>query len=126
MWVILGFFVPFYNLIHPYLVVREIWRAGNLKVEATPGIQRSTGSGILIFWWILSLLSFTLIALTVFFNVTASSLSEFRFGGLMYLIAYLINAVAAGFTILIINKTDQLQEASFEQQQVIRRTKPIL
>ena len=125
MWVILGFFVPFYNLIHPYLVIKEIWRVSNLQVETPPGMQRSTGSGILIFWWFVSLLSFALIGISVFFSSSASSLNEFRFGGLMYLIAYLINAVAAGFTILIINKTNQLQETTFEQQQVIRRTKPI-
>jgi hypothetical protein len=52
-WAVGLFFFPFLNLVSPYLVVREIWKASGFAAGRSTGDSwRSSPSSLLIpFWW---------------------------------------------------------------------------
>jgi hypothetical protein len=53
-WAVGGFFVPFLNLVRPYQVVQEVWRASD--PEADPGDHVSwrlpRSSPLILVWWV--------------------------------------------------------------------------
>jgi hypothetical protein len=55
-WAVGGFFVPFVNIVHPYSVVTEIFKASNPTIPANADWRRGKASITVRIWWILFLL----------------------------------------------------------------------
>jgi hypothetical protein len=56
-WAVGGFFVPFLNLVRPFQVVKEIWKASDPKVAPRYSWQDAPTSGLVGWWWALFLIS---------------------------------------------------------------------
>jgi hypothetical protein len=56
-WAIGGFFIPFVNLVLPFLVVREIWKASDPKRMDGHSWKDSQLSLLVLWWWILFLVA---------------------------------------------------------------------
>jgi multisubunit Na+/H+ antiporter MnhC subunit len=52
-WKTWGWIVPFMNLFKPYQVIGEIYKAGNTDFLGGEEWKKSSGSGMLLVWWIL-------------------------------------------------------------------------
>lgn len=50
-WAVWGFLVPFLNLIRPYQVMKEIWRASDPGVRPGPGWVDAPVSPLVSWWW---------------------------------------------------------------------------
>jgi hypothetical protein len=55
-WAVGGFFVPFVNIIHPYSVVSELFKASNPAIPANADWRSGKASITARIWWILFLL----------------------------------------------------------------------
>lgn len=51
MWVVLGWFIPFGNLVIPYAVMQDIWR-GSDRTQPMVGLQKRRKSGLVTAWWL--------------------------------------------------------------------------
>lgn len=51
MWVYLGWFIPFGNLVIPFVVMQDIWR-GSDRTRPMVGLQKRPKSGLVTAWWI--------------------------------------------------------------------------
>jgi hypothetical protein len=51
MWVYLGWFIPFGNLVIPFVVMQDIWR-GSDRTQPMVGLQQRPKSGLVTAWWI--------------------------------------------------------------------------
>mgnify|MGYP001207958483 CR=1 FL=1 len=58
-WAVGSYFIPFVNLVLPFLVMREIWKGSSPhgKIEDRLAWKKEKGSALLIFWWLFWLLS---------------------------------------------------------------------
>ncbi len=50
-WAVWGFFVPFLNLVRPYQVMKELWRASDPGVRPGPGWVNARVSPLVGWWW---------------------------------------------------------------------------
>ncbi|MFS8098489.1 DUF4328 domain-containing protein [Lentzea alba] len=50
-WVPLGWFIPFGNLVIPFVVMQDIWR-GSDRTQPMVGLQQRAKSGLVTAWWI--------------------------------------------------------------------------
>ncbi|MDT7782057.1 MAG: hypothetical protein QOF58_476 [Pseudonocardiales bacterium] len=51
MWVVLGWFIPFGNLVIPFVVMQDIWR-GSDRTQPMVGLQQREKSGLVTAWWL--------------------------------------------------------------------------
>jgi hypothetical protein len=51
MWVIVGWVIPFGNLVIPYAVMQDIWR-GSDRTQPVVGLRQRPQSGLVTGWWI--------------------------------------------------------------------------
>lgn len=51
MWVVVGWIIPFGNLVIPYAVMQDIWR-GSDRTQPMVGLQKRPQSGLVKAWWI--------------------------------------------------------------------------
>ncbi|MFD5831069.1 DUF4328 domain-containing protein [Lentzea sp. NPDC060358] len=51
MWVVVGWIIPFGNLVIPYAVMQDIWR-GSDRTQPAVGLQQRPQSGLVTGWWI--------------------------------------------------------------------------
>lgn len=51
-WTTTGWLIPFFNLVKPYQIVNEIYKAGSPVYTAPDGWQKESSSGILLTWWV--------------------------------------------------------------------------
>lgn len=58
-WAVGWYFIPFANMVLPFLVMREIWKGSSPhgKVGDKLAWKKEKGSALLVFWWIFWLLS---------------------------------------------------------------------
>lgn len=50
-WAVWGFVVPFLNLVRPYQVMKELWRASDPEVRPGPGWVNARVSPLVGWWW---------------------------------------------------------------------------
>lgn len=51
-WTAVGWVIPVFNLFKPYLVINEIYKAGNSSYTTPDGWKKQAWSGLLLTWWI--------------------------------------------------------------------------
>jgi Domain of unknown function (DUF4328) len=116
-WAVGGFFVPFLNLIRPFQVMREIWKASD--PEADPQIahswQYSSTSPLIAAWWGTWILSGVLGRLLFSFSKGASDVDSLLSLTYLSITSFAINLVPAALLILLIRAIDRRQQEKHER-----------
>ena len=110
-WAVGGFFVPFLNLVRPYKVAREIWKASSPGVGVNDGVswEQVSGSPLLGFWWGAWIISNILGQLLSRLGRNAEGAEEFITLSWLGIAANLASLLAAALAILVIKKIDERQ-----------------
>jgi hypothetical protein len=122
-WAIGSFFVPFVNLVVPFLAMSELWQKS--EVEDTPAGSWQTGSilttdgpqssGLPPFfpmWWLLWITSgffANFAAINVFFRMSRTTVAGIG------LLAGILRLAAAGLAIMVIREIDRRQTEASEK-----------
>lgn len=103
-WAVGWFFIPIANLVRPYQVTSEIWKASEPKVDTTDSTswKNLATSPIVGWWWALFLIS----------SFIAAVASEFPFYGTM--VSEIVDIIGISITILMVRRISQLQELKGE------------
>jgi uncharacterized membrane protein YhdT len=121
-WAVIGCIIPFYNLVHPYQVMVAIWNTSQPGAPISYDQSRTRGTHLITGWWIISLASVFSILVAVISQGGNVSLSQMRMVGMVFLLSYIINGIAAVLTILLVNQVDSLQEKQVISYSEINRT----
>jgi predicted nucleic acid-binding Zn ribbon protein len=104
-WAVGGFFVPFLNIVRPFEVVREIWKASSPDVNVGDASSwQSSTSPLLGFWW------GSWIVYNVLMSFRADSLDQLMIASRLNVLSDAVSAICAVLAIMIIRQTDARQE----------------
>jgi hypothetical protein len=107
-WSIAGWLIPFANLVIPYLIMQDLWRASDPQAEPGIGWRRLKGAPLVAQWWIAYIVSFVAVpavmAAVIFGATTAGSVGWALKAG------RLLGAGAAVLAIFVIREITSRQE----------------
>ena len=111
-WAVGGFFVPFLNLVRPFQVTKEIWKASDPTTDIADSVawQSAPTSPIIISWWLLFLISGILGQIMLRLSLQAETLGELLTIGWLTLVTDAVDIPAAILAIMIIRNIDSRQE----------------
>ena len=112
-WAIGAFFVPVLNLVHPYQVVRELWR----ESHSDPAGAGTTLSPTLVrWWWVLFVAS--VLADPVIGRLAEAAMGRLDAGGRLELLVVgeMAEIAAGALAIVIVTRITRLQEESILRQ----------
>lgn len=116
-WAVGGFFVPFLNLIRPFQVMREIWKASD--PEADPQIphswQYSSTSPLIAAWWGTWILSNILGNFAGAISGDAGTVDSLLSITYVSITSNAVNLVPAALLILLIRAVDRRQQEKYER-----------
>jgi hypothetical protein len=113
-WAIGGFFIPFLNIVRPYQVVSEIWRASAGEMRWSGGgawIYAQTPVFIAVWWgsWLTLGILDSLGAFTLFGALGADQLLVATRYRIFY---YIVGVASAALAITVVQKTNARQESA--------------
>lgn len=110
-WAVGGFFVPFLNLVRPFQIMREVWKASSPEVALTDGVswQYAASSPLLAVWWGAWLVSNVLGQLVFRFSSDAKRAEDFITLSYLDIASSFVTIIAAALVILIIRTIDARQ-----------------
>jgi len=113
-WAVGGFFVPFLNLVRPFQVTTEIWKASDPTTDVNDSVawQSAPTSPFIISWWLLFLIliSGLLGKLILRLTLQAETLNEMLTKNWVAFATDAVEIPAAILLILIIRNIDLRQE----------------
>jgi hypothetical protein len=116
-WAVGGFFVPFLNLIHPYLVVREMWKASSPEVGVSNGDswQDQATFPLLGLWWGACIVTGILGQSVLWLAPSAKTAAAFLPVAWLGVASYIVGVIAAVLALLVVRRIDarQKERASF-------------
>lgn len=123
-WKLWGWVVPFLNLFKPYQVLSEIYKAGGADYDEDDGWKQSSGSGMLLTWWIVWVISHLLVIGIGKHIRTTSSLEGLtlnQVGGLYnaHIVVCVISLIVAGLWFVV---ADSLTRRLLNRQSKPART----
>jgi uncharacterized protein DUF4328 len=123
-WAIGSFFVPFVNLVVPFLAISELWQKSDV-VEETPGGSWQTGSILTTdrpqssgpppffpMWWLFWITSgffANFAAINIFLRMSRTALAAIG------LLAGILRLAAAGLAIMVVREIDRRQTQASEK-----------
>jgi hypothetical protein len=124
-WAIGGFFVPILNIVRPYQVISEIWKASAYKARRSRGaswLYEPTPIFITA-WWGLWLFSgfFDLLSATLIFGLEQGNVvSAARYRILSYIANIACAALAGAVVLKITRKQEEANKANSEIERTLR------
>ncbi len=113
-WAIGGWFIPLANLVIPVLVIQDLWRGSDARIERGDPRWRIAERSWLVGWWwgllVVSLLAFAGAPI----DRRELDLAEARGANLLALVAMLCVASSAVLAILVVRRLDERQLATRE------------
>lgn len=111
-WAVGGFFVPFLNLVRPFQVTTEIWKASDPTTDVNDSVawQSAPTSPFIISWWLLFLISGLLGNLILRLSLQAETLNEMLTKSWVAFVTDAVEIPAAILLILVIRNIDLRQE----------------
>ena len=103
-WAVGGFFVPFLNLVRPYQVVKEIWKASDPHLKDESSWERVAASPLFGWWWAFFLIS------NFLGRIGGRMASDLLAMNWAWLSSDLISIVAGILAILVVRGIDARQE----------------
>ena len=112
-WAIGAFFVPVLNLVHPYHVVRELWRESRSDLA---GAGTSLSASLVRWWWVLFVAS--VLADPVIGRLAEAAMGRLDAGGRLELLVVgeMAEIAAGALAIVIVTRITRLQEESILRQ----------
>jgi len=111
-WAVGGFFVPFLNLVRPFLVVTEIWEASDHTVGIDDGTawEKAQTSPVIISWWLLFLITGILGSIIFRVALQTETLEEMLTTSWLYMSMDALDIPAAILAIIVVRNIDNRQE----------------
>ncbi|HXG64467.1 MAG TPA: DUF4328 domain-containing protein [Blastocatellia bacterium] len=111
-WAVGWFFVPCLNLIRPFQVVTEIWKASSPEMDSKDGTswQYATTSPIIAFWWGAWIVSNILGRLDFRMSFNAETADALITAIQVSILSCIVSAIAAVLAIIMISQMDARQE----------------
>jgi hypothetical protein len=116
-WAVGGFFVPFLNLIRPFQVMREIWKASDPDVDYdnANSWQYSSTSPLLAAWWGTWIVSNILGRLVFSFSKDAKSIEALLNLTYLSIASDVVNLIPAALVIIIVRSIERRQQQKYER-----------
>jgi hypothetical protein len=115
-WSLLGFFVPVLNVVRPYQVIAEIWRASDPAVLDPFEWQALEPPQLLALWWAIFVIAVTLQLAAFGFGLTAGALAfESIVASVVAIIADLAAAISASISYFLVQRLSAIQMAKRER-----------
>lgn len=116
-WAVGGFFVPFLNIVRPFQVMREIWKASDPEVELSipHSWQYVATSPLIGFWWAAWLISNLLGQLVFRLSGENNSIDDLLALTYLAIASDVVGIIAAVFAILLVRNIDGRQERKFQR-----------
>jgi len=116
-WAVGGFFVPFLNIVRPFQVVKEIWKASGPDVHSgdASSWQYSSTSPLLGFWWASWILFSFLGQIGLRMSFRARSVDQLLIASRFNILSDALSAVCAVLVIVIIREIDARQELKIKR-----------
>ena len=110
-WAVGGFFVPILNLFRPFQVTTEIWKASDPIPDVNDSLawQSAPTSPLVIFWWVLFLLSGFIGNIVLQISLQAETWSEILTASWLTFAMDFVYIPAAILAILVIRNIDRRQ-----------------
>ena len=102
MWVVLGWVIPFGNLVIPFVVMQDIWR-GSDRTQPMVGLQQRQKSGLVTAWWLCYIGSNAL--------ALVAARSEWDDYALVYTLSAVVAVAAATLAARMIKQVNAMQVA---------------
>jgi hypothetical protein len=116
-WAVGGFFVPFLNLVRPFQVMREIWKASDPEVDLS--VPHSwlyvATSPIIGFWWAAWLIAGFLGQIAFRLSINNTSIDEMVMLTYLTIASDAVSIIAAAFAIVLVRSIDERQEQKFRR-----------
>lgn len=111
-WAVGGFFVPFLNLVRPFQVTTEIWKASDSTTDIADSVawRSAPTSPIIISWWVLFLVSGVLGQILWRLSLQVETLDELLTTSWLTFVTDVVDIPAAILAIMIIRNIDHRQE----------------
>lgn len=115
-WTVAGFFIPFLNLIRPFQVMREIWKASDPRVNVINGFswENAPSSPLVQWWWPLFLIDGFVSNIAGGMYMSEESIDALYTGTWAMLASEVIGIVSALVIIYLIKAIDQRQKEKHE------------
>lgn len=112
-WTIGAWFVPLLNLVWPFQLVRDTWRASDPDGprEGVSDISRVSVSALLAWWWALWLLPRAVLLVATLSYRSAEGLDELQPATMVFVVADAVTVVAALLAWQVVRRTTRRQEA---------------
>lgn len=116
-WAVGGFFVPFLNLIRPFQVMREIWKASDPDVDFqnASSWQYSASSPLIGLWWGTWILSGVLGRLVFSFSRDAKTVDALLSMTYLSIASDVANLIPAVLVIVLIRSIEARQQQKHER-----------
>ena len=111
-WAVGGFFIPIWNLFHPFLVIREVWKASDPLIDTYDKVawKKAPLSLLVTFWWLLFIISWFIGNIVNQWNIDTMSPEAIYTYSWSILAIDTLGIIYAIFTILILWKIDSRQK----------------
>jgi hypothetical protein len=110
-WAIGGFFIPVLNIVRPYQVVAEIWRASAPNARRSGSVWSSESTPVFIgLWWGLWLLSGFLDSIAVVMLFGAGQTDQMLVASRYRIVYYLTSVACAALAMAVVLKINARQE----------------
>lgn len=116
-WAVGGFFVPFLNLIRPFQVMREIWKASDPDVDYQndSSWQYSASSPLIGLWWGTWILAGVLGRLVFTFSKGAETIASLLSLTYLSIASDIVNLIPAVLVIMLVKAIQRRQELKHER-----------
>lgn len=111
-WVVGWWFIPFADIVFPYLAMRELLKASEPSAGAADWAARRTPA-LLGLWWAAFLLRSVMSSIAGTINRHATSVRELINGHTVGLVGIVVEITAAVLAILLVREVDRRQSAKF-------------
>lgn len=113
-WAVGWWFIPFANVVLPYLTVRELWKASDPGAGATDWKRRG-GAGIVGFWWAGRLITQVLFQFGIALTSDSFGLSTTTAASAYFLAGDVALVIWAILAIFLVRGVDARQEAKYRR-----------
>ncbi|MEU8778136.1 DUF4328 domain-containing protein [Streptomyces sp. NPDC048606] len=112
-WAIGAWFVPVANLVMPYLIARQTWRASTQR--GPDGSERSASMALLTSWWVVWVVAASLGRIFSKVYMAADTVEELLAAGSLGIVADLVTMVAAVLALLFVRRLTEMQNTMAAQ-----------
>jgi hypothetical protein len=114
-WAVGGFFVPLLNLVRPYQVVREIWKASSPEVGVSndSSWQNVGTSPLLGIWWGTFIVMNILGQAVLWLSPPANTVEAFLPVAWLGVVSYVVGVIAAVLALFVVRELDTRQVERF-------------